>query len=147
VWHAPYLYDLTLRSQLVHDTEHFLFLASGVLLWAQLADSPPLHARLGDIGRGLLAFATIFSSWVLALVFVYWPSPLYSAYANLPSRPGGISALTDQQLAAGMMLVPGSLPLSIAVFVFIYRLLADDRGPDAPRRRRFSTPRLEQKGV
>ena len=34
------------------------------------------------------------------------PDPLYSFYAHQASRPGGISAIADQQLAAGIMWVP-----------------------------------------
>ncbi len=33
-WHVPYLYDLTLRSTLVHDLEHAMFFATGLLFWA-----------------------------------------------------------------------------------------------------------------
>ena len=40
-------------------------------------------------------------SWGLAVVLAFYPTPLYSAYAGLASRPGGISALGDQRLAAG----------------------------------------------
>ena len=43
--------------------------------------------------------------------------------AALPHRLAGLSALGDQQLAAGVMLGIGSIPFTIAVFVFIYRWL------------------------
>jgi len=140
-WHLPALYDLTLSNQAVHDFEHFTMLAAGVLLWAQLIDSPPLHARLDVLGRGLVAFVCIVSSWVLAVVLAMWPSPLYD-YAHLASRPGGISALTDQQLAAGIMWGPGAVPLSVIVFLFIYQFLDD---AERPRRRESgSVTRLAQ---
>jgi len=51
------------------------------------------------------------------------PEPIYSHYALLAHRPGGISALTDQQLAAGIMWVPGSLSYGIAMFLTFYRWL------------------------
>jgi cytochrome c oxidase assembly factor CtaG len=54
-------------------------------------------------------------SWVLALVLGIASTPLYSGYALLHARPTGISALADQQLAAGVMWVPGSVPLTIAL--------------------------------
>jgi putative membrane protein len=145
-WHAPALYDLTLRNQAVHDLEHATFLVTGVLLWAQLVDSPPLHARLDELGRGALALTTILSSWFLALALAFWPSPLYSHYAELAHRPGGISALTDQQLAAGMMWVPGSLPLSFAIFVLIYNFVGrDDRAVRHRPARVLARP--QEKGV
>jgi len=54
------------------------------------------------------------------------------------SRPGGISPLTDQQLAGGMMWGPGSIPFAIVVFWALYRWLGDDE----PRRRRRSAAPL-----
>jgi cytochrome c oxidase assembly factor CtaG len=43
------------------------------------------------------------------------------------SRPGGISALTDQQVAAGVMWVLGSLAYTITFLIGFYRWLAPDR--------------------
>ena len=40
-------------------------------------------------------------SWALAVVLALAPHPLYGFYAHLASRPGGISAMADQQIAAG----------------------------------------------
>jgi hypothetical protein len=36
------------------------------------------------------------TGWVLAVVLAMASAPLYSGYAALDSRPGGISALSDQ---------------------------------------------------
>ncbi|MGN6377457.1 MAG: cytochrome c oxidase assembly protein [Gaiellales bacterium] len=147
-WHAPALYDLTLRNQAVHDLEHTMFLVTGVLLWVQLIDSPPLHTSLGDIQQGALAFTTILSGWFLALVLAFWPTPLYSAYASLTHRPGGISALTDQQWAAGMMWMIGSLPLSVMLFFIIGRIASDDERPvGRPRRGSAKVAHRYRKGV
>jgi putative membrane protein len=130
VWHLPALYDLTLRNQTVHDGEHFLFLVLGITFWAQVIDSPPLHARMDRLWRvGYLTAAAV-SSWLLAVVLAYAPHALYSGYASLATRPGGISAATDQQLAAGVMWGPGSIPFAIAIFVGVYKWLgADERRP------------------
>jgi putative membrane protein len=126
-WHLPALYDLTLRSQWVHYTEHLMFLVTGVLLWVQLVDSPPLHASLANVWRLAVALGTLVNGWFLALILAFWPSPLYPAYAALAHRPGGISAITDQQYAAGMMWMVGSLPLSILVLVLLGRVAGDDQ--------------------
>jgi cytochrome c oxidase assembly factor CtaG len=50
-------------------------------------------------------------------------SPLYEAYATEASRPWNLSALTDQQLAAAIMWVPGSLAYMIAMVLVAYRML------------------------
>ena len=103
-WHVPAAYDLAVRNRAVHDLEHVTFLLFGVLLWAQVLDSPPLRARLSAIHRVYYIVASAIVGWIIALVLIFASSPLYPAYAHLAHRPGGISALTDQQLAGGVML-------------------------------------------
>jgi cytochrome c oxidase assembly factor CtaG len=58
--------------------------------------------------------------WGLAVVIATAPSPLYSHYAQLAHRPWGLSALADQQLAAGIMWVPGSVPWTVIALVCAY---------------------------
>jgi putative membrane protein len=123
LWHVPAFYDLTLRNQAVHDLEHALFLLTGILFFAQLLPSWPLHRRLGFGGRLVYTLGASVASWLLAVVLAFYPTPLYSAYAELSSRPGGISALGDQRLAAGVMWVPGSIPFALAILFDVYCLL------------------------
>jgi cytochrome c oxidase assembly factor CtaG len=65
--------------------------------------------------------------WVLAIVLVTVQHPIYGYYAALPARPDGVSALTDQQLAAGVMWVPGSLAYTVTMLIGLYRWLEPDR--------------------
>jgi putative membrane protein len=132
VWHIPALYDLTLRSESMHELEHLLFFGTGLLFWGAVFDSPPFRVRLDWLWRVAFVVTGMLVGWVLALVLAFAPSPLYPAYADLSHRPGGLSALADQQLAAGVMWVPGSLAYTVAIIVFFYRWL----GP-APARRRL----------
>jgi len=112
-WHLPVLYDLTLRDGLVHDLEHALFFGTALLFWAHLV--PGGRRALTDAGRVAYATAAILVSWVLAVAIGLASAPLYAGYADLADRPWGLSALADQQLAAGVMWVPGSVPLTIAL--------------------------------
>lgn len=140
VWHLPALYDLTLRNQAVHELEHALFFFTGLLFWAQVFESPPFRARLDWLWRVAFVTTGMLVGWVLAVVLAFAPAPLYPAYATLTSRPGGLSALADQRIAAGVMWVPGSIPFTIAFIVFLYRWLEPEgaalaRPPHPPRRR------------
>jgi putative membrane protein len=145
LWHLPYLYDLALRHQSVHDLEHLTMLAGAILFWEQMIDSAPLRPSLDAIQRTLYVSAAAVSGWLLAALLAYWPTPLYHAYVVSAHRPGGVSALTDQQLAAGVMWGPGSLAYSLAVFWLIYSWLADD---SRPRRRRLRHPgALRERGT
>jgi putative membrane protein len=125
LWHVPGLYDLTLIYHLVHHVEHVLFLALSLAFWAQVIDQVPFHARLGSLARSAYVFFSLVASWGLAAVLSFATSAFY-AYSLLPSRPGGISALTDQQLGGGMMWVPGAIPYSIAFVALLFRWLADE---------------------
>ncbi|HYL06977.1 MAG TPA: cytochrome c oxidase assembly protein [Candidatus Udaeobacter sp.] len=125
LWHAPPLYDLTLRNHLVHHLEHTLFLLLGLAFWACVIDQYPFHSRLSSIGRAAYVFLAMIQSWGLAAILSFATGPFY-AYALLPGRPGGISALTDQQLGGGMMWVPGAVTYSIAFVALLFRWLADE---------------------
>lgn len=133
IWHLPALYDLTLKSLAVHYLEHATFLVVGILLWLQVLDSAPWRCRLGYIGRAATLLATI-GGWLLAVVLAFAPAPLYPGYADLASRPWGLSPLVDQQLGAGVMWGLGSIATSVGIFLSIYRWFeADQQREDAIR--------------
>jgi putative membrane protein len=119
VWHIPALYDVTLRSGTLHVLEHCLFFGTGLLFWGAAFDSARLASwwRIAYLTTGMLV------GWLIALVLAFATSPLYSAYAALAHRPWGLSELADQQIAAGVMWVPGSLAYTVAIIVFVYRWL------------------------
>ena len=70
--------------------------------------------------------------WVIAVVLAFASAPLYAPYAAIVHRPGGLSALNDQRLAAGVMWVPGSLTFTVAILVFFYRWLDPRRNGGSP---------------
>jgi cytochrome c oxidase assembly factor CtaG len=122
-WHVPALFDATLHSIALHALEHTLFFATALMFWKQVIDSPPLHAPLSSGQRVGYIVGAMVVSWVLAVVLALAPHPLYASYAHEASRPGGISALADQQLAAGIMWVPGSISFLIVIFLYVHRWL------------------------
>jgi len=127
VWHLPVAYEATLHSPSVHALEHLTFFATGLLFWTRVIDSPPWHSPLGEVGRAIYVGLALVVGWMLAIVLALATSPLYAPYAAEASRPGGISALTDQHLAAGMMWVPGSIPFTIVILFLAYRLMEPQR--------------------
>jgi len=129
-WHVPALYDATLRSNLVHQAEHLSFVVAGILFWAAILGAPPLRARISGARRTLYLVLAMIPGWVLAIVLAYARTPLY-AYSTLSHRPWGISALADQQLAAGVMWVPGSIAYVAAACWSLYSWLE----PEGSRQR------------
>jgi putative membrane protein len=122
-WHIPAAYDATLRDGGVHQLEHAMFFFTGLLFWARVIDPGPLRPRLNWLARIAFVAGAMVIGWGLAIALVLAPHPLYAPYALLAHRPGGISALTDQQLAGGVMWVPGSLTYGIVCVLGFYRWL------------------------
>jgi len=132
VWHLPALYDLALTNAAIHDwCEHATFLVVSFFFWTQVIPSPPLRPRLGYLGRAGCVGIAILQNVILAVLIGFAQVPLYAPYAHLALAPGGLSALQDQQLGAGMMWVFGDLPLVIALAVLLNLWLvsqSDDQG-------------------
>jgi putative membrane protein len=126
-WHIPVAYNATLTNGTIHDLEHAMFFFTGLLFWARVVDPGPLRPSLPWPGRVAYVIGAMIVGWIIAITLVLVPTPIYSHYAQLAHRPGGISAITDQQMAAGVMWVPGSVSYTIAMIVGFYRWMEPDR--------------------
>jgi len=135
-WHLPRFYDATLANQGVHDFEHVTFLAAGLLFWAPVAGRALWMPALGDVGRAAICFFGLVTSWMLAVYLGYNPSVLYSYVGGY-----GVTALADQQMAAGVMWIPGSVPFLIALTALLAHWFeADDRAGRADAVQRSGAP-------
>jgi cytochrome c oxidase assembly factor CtaG len=130
-WHIPAAYDLTLTSGIAHACEHAMFFFTGLLFWARVVDPGPLRPRLIWPVRIAYAAGAMVVGWVLAITLVVVPHALYHYYSALRTRPGGITAMEDQQIAAGIMWVPGSVAYTITFLMGFYRWLEPDHPPTA----------------
>jgi cytochrome c oxidase assembly factor CtaG len=110
-WHLPSVYNATLRIASIHDLEHLTFLVLGLLFWDQVITVFGMTNRLSLISRASVVLAGMGVSWILAIAIGYAAQPLY-AY---PVPTGGFSLLADQEIAAGVMWVPGSVPFLVAL--------------------------------
>jgi putative membrane protein len=142
-WHLPALYDAALRWEFVHAFEHLTFFATALLFWTRVVYSPPWRSTLTEVAKLVYLGSTMVVGWVLAIALALAGSPIYSVYAEEASRPGHISALTDQQFAAGVMWVPGSAAYSVAIIAIAYRWLE----PGGSRGRPLAEPRALSRGA
>jgi putative membrane protein len=105
VWHAPLLFQATLKSDLVHTLQHLSFLGSALLFWWAL-----IHGRQGLMGYGaavLYMFTTSVHSGVLGALITFAGKVWYPAYsATTPSW--GLTPLEDQQLGGLIMWIPAA---------------------------------------
>lgn len=120
LWHAPWLFDLALKNELVHWLEHVTLLSSGLLFWWAL-----MRARGPAIGWGLLALlGTVIHSGLLGALITLAPRPLYETYAE---RGVLSDVLADQQLAGLIMWVPMGSVYLLAALVLAARGLQPAR--------------------
>jgi cytochrome c oxidase assembly factor CtaG len=131
LWHIPAAYNATLSNQTIHNCEHAMFFFTGLLFWARVVDPGPLRPRLEWPARVAYVVGGMVVGWILAITLVLVPHPLYAHYAALAVRPGGISALTDQQIAGGVMWVLGSISFTVAMLIGFYRWLEPESQPAA----------------
>jgi putative membrane protein len=114
LWHAPALFEATLRSDLVHTLQHISFLGTGLLFWWAL-----LRGRGGRIGRPaavLYLFTTSVHTTVLGALLTFSSRAWYPLYAPATAA-WGLTPLEDQQLAGLIMWVPANLSYLIAALV------------------------------
>jgi putative membrane protein len=123
-WHAPALYQATLSSELVHTAQHLSFLGSGLLFWWSL-----LRAREGRLGRPpavIYLFTTALHTSLLGVLLTFSGELWYPLY-NATTRPWGLTALEDQQLAGLIMWIPGSLAYLVAALAIAASWLSEPR--------------------
>jgi putative membrane protein len=121
-WHVPAMFELALRSELVHWLEHVTLLASGMLFWRAL-----LRARGPALGWGLVSMlVTVIHSGLLGALLTLAPQPLYGTYAR---QAGAAAALADQQLAGLIMWVPMGMVYLLAAIALAARVIGPDPRP------------------
>ncbi len=116
VWHAPSLFDRTLKSDFVHAAQHISFLGTALLFWWTLAE----HGRGLGHGTALLyVFTTAIYTSVLGALLTFTPHPWYAAYVNT-TQPWGLTPLEDQQIGGLIMWIPGgTVMLVISLFLLV----------------------------
>jgi cytochrome c oxidase assembly factor CtaG len=118
-WHVPAAYETALAHPVVHTVEHLSFVLAGLLVWTQIVD-PTGHRRLSLGERAGYTALLFWTGQILAYVIAFSPEVLFDPYAEQTERLLGLSALTDQKLAAVVMMVEQGVTLGIA-FVLLYR--------------------------
>lgn len=105
VWHTPLLYQAALRHDFVHALEHACFLFFGMNLWMPLFGPLPKPEWFGTAARLGYIVAVRLIGTLLANILLWSETAFYPYY-----RGGhGISVLSDQSSAGGLMMIEGSV--------------------------------------
>ena len=129
IWHAPALYQATLRSDAVHAAQHLSFLGTALLFWWTIiqAHAPGGRARAITFGTAvLLLFGTALHSGALGALLTFSRTLWYPAYGSA-ARAWGLTPFEDQQLAGLIMWIPATFAyLVAALFLFTGWLRASE---------------------
>jgi putative membrane protein len=113
--HVPAFYEAALRSDALHGAEHSAYLWASLLLWTPVLGVAPMPRPPSPLMRLLVLLSTMPPMALIGVVLMSRDNVVYPSYGAGAAR-WGVSALADQQVAAALMWVGGSLAL-IAITV------------------------------
>jgi cytochrome c oxidase assembly factor CtaG len=126
-WHLPAAFDAALDSGAVHALQHQSFVAIGLLVWWPVLE--PNRSRLrGELWKAGYVLGTRLMTMFLGMAFVIQRSPAYDY-----DGAHGLSALSDQQLAGGLMMLVDLLIMLTALAFFFWRAGVDHDREEAQR--------------
>lgn len=131
-WHFGFAFEGALRNDFLHALQHQSFVLGAVLVWWSVIE--PRRRRLpGDLWKVPYLIGARLAGMFLGMAFIILRSPAYESSYGLTAPEHGLSALTDQQLAGGMMVVLDLLVMLFAVGFFFYRSAAEADSADRAR--------------
>jgi cytochrome c oxidase assembly factor CtaG len=126
VWHAPLLYNATLKNEAIHIVEHLCFLVTSTIFWWPIF-APLEESRLVPLAAIGYLFAAATASTMLGIILTFASTGLYPAYLHpfdtlnilsLIRNQWGLSPEIDQQFGGLLMWILGSL-IYICVIMFL----------------------------
>jgi putative copper resistance protein D len=118
-WHLGFAFDAALDNDLVHGLQHQSFVAIGLLVWWPVLE--PNRSRLrGELWKAGYVLGSRVMTMFVGMAFLIQRSPAYDY-----DGAHGLSALSDQQLAGGLMMVVDLLIMLAAVAFFFWRAGVD----------------------
>ena len=121
LWHLPLLYDLALRSKLVHVLEHVMFFGAALFYWWPVA-SPSRLVPPRRPGVQMLYLLGVFIAMTPVFAYITFSDDiLYPTYEFAPRLFPDFAA-ADDQLLAGVMMKLAGMAVSLTVLgVAFYR--------------------------
>ena len=122
LWHIPFLYQATLRSDWVHAAQHISFLGTAVLFWSALYG---VRRSAMSYGSAILyVFGTAVHCSALGALLTFSAVLWYPAYIATSPR-WALTPLQDQQLGGVIMWVPSGLVFIVVALALMARWLSE----------------------
>jgi putative membrane protein len=122
-WHVPVMFELTFRSELIHDFEHVCFFATSMLFWWVVISPWPARARWPRWAMIPYLLSADVLNTVLSATLAFAGRVLYPAFAEAP-RICFLTPLKDQVAAGAEMWVLNSTVMLIPAVVIAVRQLS-----------------------
>ena len=120
-WHVPAAYELAISDPIWHRVEHGSMFIAGILFWRPVVAARPYRERWPRLAIIPYLVTADLVNTAVAGTLAFGPAPLYRWYGPI-SEALGVDPKLDQQLAAGIMWVPGNLFYLIPAMVIAARL-------------------------
>ncbi len=131
-WHAPALYDATLRNEGLHVVEHLMYIAAGVVLYWPMIEATAAQSRWHMSPGAKLVYmllATLPQDGI-ALALIFSRVPFYEYYTHVPRLIAGFTAVIDQTIAGAVLMVFGKVTLGIAALAVFFRWFGAEQAAD-----------------
>jgi putative membrane protein len=124
-WHIPFLFQATLRSDLVHTVQHASFFLSALLFWWAIICG---SKGMSSYGAGVLyLFTTSIHSGLLGVLLTLTTRVWYPAYSQTTAS-WGLTPIEDQQVGGLIMWIPAGIVYIVAgLIMFAGWLRESDR--------------------
>jgi len=111
-WHVPAMFELTFRSERIHDLEHVCFFATSLSFWWVVIEPWPAHRRWPRWAMLPYLLSADILNTVLSATLAFAGRVLYPSYAEAP-RICFLTPLKDQVAAGAEMWVLNSIVMLI----------------------------------
>lgn len=121
-WHVPTMFELTFRSDRIHDFEHLCFFSTSLLFWWIVLAPWPARSRWPRWTVIPYLFSADVVNTILSAVLTFSTHVLYTSYAAAP-RISVLTPLKDQAAAGAEMWVLNSIVFLIPAIGITTQLL------------------------
>lgn len=130
IWHLGPLFTEATRNPAIHAVQHQSFILANVLLWWPAIEPAkrPMPAELWKIGYLL---AGRMGSILMGALFLVSNRAFYSDLYAAGAARHGLTALSDQQIGAGLMMLTDVVIMMIVLAVFFAMAAAQSDRADA----------------
>lgn len=126
-WHVPAIFELTFRSEQIHNFEHFCFFATSVAYWWVVFAPWPNRRRWPAWTVIPYLLSADIVNTILSATLAFSGRVLYPSYAHA-ERVSSLTALQDQIAAGAEMWFLNSAVFLTPAVLFVFRVLTSDPG-------------------